>query len=491
MRYEKVLLIRPGYKHSHYEYAGLPAGLGYISEALDRAEIEQEIVDMFLGDSYLQLKKRIRLFKPDLIGITMMSFRYKDHYRLLDKLKSEFKNIHIVAGGPHISTLREKVLDDCVADYGITLEGENTIVELCKGDKDLKDIKGLLYREDGKVLYTGDREFIKDLDGRGFSRYRFFQKNRYPQYVSIVTSRGCPNNCIFCPVRLTIGQRLRVRSSRSVVDEIEYWYKRGIRVFNIVDDNFTFYKQRIMDICDDVKKRSLKGLTLSCRNGIRADSIDREMLQAMKEVGFNYLAFGVESGSEKILKVLEKGESIKDIENAIREACELGYMVTLFFLIGSPYETEQDIRESLDFAKKYPVFDVRFYNLIPFPGTKLYEWVEKNNYFDKTPRDYLNNMPHWINSPVFRTPELPIPLRKKIYPFLNKEIKKHTLKTKLSFSKQTEGLFSNLGLPPVASKVLARLYYTSMFQNLFVETGITSRLRLKKFIKPKVKAFKI
>lgn len=478
MKYNRVLLIKPAYRHSHYEYAGLPAGLGYISEALDKAGIEQEIVDMSVGLGDRHLKGRVRSFEPDLIGITMMSFRYKDHYALLGRLKAEFKGIDIVAGGPHASTFRAKVLEDCAAiDYALTLEGEGAVLELCEGKKELKDIKGLLYRQGDNILYTQDREFQQDLDSVGFPRYRFFQQDKYPKFVSLVTSRGCPHSCIFCPVQLTIGRRLRVRSPESIVDEIEYWYNRGMRIFNIVDDNFTFYKERVLEICDGIKRKGFKGLTLSCRNGVRADTVDREMLEAMKAVGFNYLAFGVESGSEKILKVLKKGETLEDMEAAIKDACDLGFMVTLFFIIGLPGETEDDVYKSFALAKKYPVFDVRFYNLIPFPGTELYSWVQKNGYFNKDNQDYLNSSSHWINKPVFGTPELPITGRKRLYSELNRKIKKHTFKTKLLFSKEIEKLFNNIGLPPLLSKVLARIYYTPFFQAAVVESGLAGWLK--------------
>ncbi len=477
--YKRVLLIRPDYKQSHYEYAGLPAGLGYISEALIKGGVEHKILDMSLDHSNKDLLACISSFKPDLIGISMMSFRYKDHYALADSIKNNFKGIGIVAGGPHISTFRERALEECVSiDYGIALEGEDAILELCAGIKRPEEIKGLLYREGGKVLYSGDRPFRSDLDNIGFPKYEYFEKDKYPRFMPLLTSRGCPHSCIFCPVKVTIGRKLRARSPVSVVDEIEYWYKKdGMRIFNIVDDNFSFSKQRVLDICAEIKKRKLSGLILSCRNGIRADTIDRPTLVAMKEAGFNYLAFGVESGSEKMLKVIKKGEKLADVERAISDACDLGYMVTLFFIVGLPHETEEDAYESLRLAVKYPVFDIRFYNPIPFPGTELYEWIKENRCFLEKEESYLNNSSHWVNSPVFETPEMPVGLRKKLYGEFNKKAKKHTLRTKLKFSAEMENIFSGIGLPAFISKVLSRLYYTGIFQKTMIESGIASRLK--------------
>jgi len=477
-RLEKILLLMPGYRKSHYEYAGLPAGLGYVSESLSRAGfISQKIVDMRLGYDYRQLVKIIKQFRPDIVGASLMSFRHKDHYRLLEDIKKVFPDIKIAAGGPHISTYREKALAECPAiDFGITLEGDDSFIELCQG-REPSAIKGILYRDEGTIKYTGDRPFITDLDAKGFARYEFFEMKKYPKFIPFVTSRGCPHSCIFCPVQLTIGRRLRVRSAASIVGELDYWYKKGYKVFNVVDDNFTFYKNRIIDICNSIKSGGYADISLSCRNGVRADTVDREMLVAMKDVGFNYLAFGVESASDRILESIKKGEKLADIENAVRIACELGFMVTLFFIMGFPYETEDDIKKSVDFAMKYPVFDVRFYNPIPFPGTELYDWVEKNNRFDKSVGDYLNSFSHWINRPVFSTPELSIERRKELYKEINKKIEAHTYKTKLLFSKKMEKIFTDMGIPGFLSKMLARVYYMPVFQHLVIDTGLASGLK--------------
>ena len=180
MKFKRVLLVRPNYRESHYEYAGLPTGLGYVSEALFGNSIEHKIVDMCLEHSESILFAIIESFKPDLIGMSMMSFKYKDHYALADNIKKRFKGCAIVAGGPHISIFRETALAECNAiDYGVTLEGEDTLIELCRGEVEHKKIKGLLYRDGSKVLYTGDREFCTDLDRINFPRYKNFETEKY------------------------------------------------------------------------------------------------------------------------------------------------------------------------------------------------------------------------------------------------------------------------------------------------------------------------
>ena len=483
MKINNVLLIKPYYYSSHYDNRFLPTGLAYVSEALNKAAIRNKIFDMGLGYSLGDLKKEIEEFKPQLLGISVMSFGYKNTYRMIESVKESYPSISIVVGGPHLSTLRENVLEECQAiNFGITLEGEETIVELCRGDKPLSEIKGLIFRNNsGNIIYNGDRDFITDLDQNGFPRYSKVELNKYPRFINIVTSRGCPYQCMYCPVHRAIGERFRVRSPGSVANEFEYWYKRGYREFEIADDNFTLQRDRVSEICAELRKRGLSGLRISCGNGIRADRIDRDLLIQMKEVGFYYIAFGVEAGNNRILKGLKKGESIEAIERAIGDACALGYKVTLFFLLGSPGETKADVEDSVRLALRYPVYDARFYNLIPFPGTELYDWVVANGYFvsEQEGYEYLNDASHWVNDPIFQTPELPTEERKRLYQWANAEVQRHTAKVKKKFYQEdVDAKFRQLGLPAFLINQLAKLYVSREFQCLFVKTKLINKLRV-------------
>ena len=368
----RILLINANYPRSHYDYLNLPVGLGYISETLSRNRIEHKIFDLGLGGGYRSLREKILYFKPDLIGYSMMSFRYRNNYEIISKIKSEFSSLTIVAGGPHISTFKKNALMDCQAiDIGVMMEGEETLVDICR-NKPLNEIAGIIYRgKNGDITETQPRDLIEDLDRVPFPKYGRFGIDNYPKIIPIVTSRGCAYQCIFCPIASVMGGKLRARSAVSVVDEIEYWHRDGFRDFSISDDVFNFVPQRVYDICDQLERRKLLGLRICCSNGIRADKTDRMLLRRMKEVGFYYLAFGVESGSNNVLKTLKKGESIERIEEAIKESCELGFWVELFFLIGSPGETRQDIQQSIKFYLKYPICEAHFYNLITIKHSKI------------------------------------------------------------------------------------------------------------------------
>ena len=477
----RVMLLKPICKGSHYGDRWLPTGLAYISHALNRAGIDQTVLDMGLGYDLEALKEIIHKRRPDLLGVSMVSLGYRYIYRMLEDLKYTFPELAIVVGGPHVSTLREDVLRQCPAiDFGVVLEGEETIIELCKGQKPYFEIKGLLYREEGGVIYTGDRPFIQDLDGVGFPTYSQFEMEKYGHDFcpAIVTSRGCPYNCTYCTVKTIIGRQFRMRSAKSVVDELEFLYAKGYRHIGIADDNFTLVRERIVEICNEIESRHFDGLKLSLGTGVRADKVDCMLLARMREVGFFYLAFGVEAGNNRILKRIRKGEQIEVIERAIADACDLGYIVTLFFLLGSPEETESDVHDSLNLALRYPVYDIRFYHIIPYPGTELFAWLRDNNYLLASPENYLNDTDRWFNQPVFETPELSRESRIQLYRQVNRKAYLHTLPVKRRLHLENVSVkFQQFGIPRWLSRKLSMLYFSHMVQ-LCLLTGMGCRLKV-------------
>ncbi len=416
MRHERILLVNPPYPGRRVKSV-FCAGLGYIAEILDHSGFDYDVLDMSLGYTYQDLKRKINKFSPHSIGVSVMTYMYKNTYDLVKSIKEDYPDLDIIAGGPHISLFREKVLLDCPSiDYGVVMEGERTIVNLCRGDS-TDTIKGLIFRRGGSVVYNGDPLFIKALDTIPFPRYKKFELSRSIDKdinaLPVVSSRGCPFDCIYCPVKCSIGKSFRTRSPGNIIEELTYWYERGFKRFSFADDNFTLIKDRVYTLCDLIQKSNLKDLKLSCDNGIRADKVNRDLLKIMKEAGFYRIAFGVEAGNNKVLKSLKKKESIETIKSRIQESCDLGYDVDLFFLAGSPHETWQDLQDSFKIVSDYPIGTAYFYNIIPFPHTELFDWVEKNGRFLKSPEEYLNEYPILDVDPLFETPDMPYKERKK------------------------------------------------------------------------------
>ena len=160
MRYQKILLVSVAYKNSVYKPGDVPElGLGYIAQYLVQNGFEYDVLDMNLGYTFEDLANKINTFKPDLIGVATKTYRYKDAFAFINSIKERFPNIKIVVGGSHVSIFNEKTLHDCKSiDFGVVKEGEETFLELCQGKK-LSEIKGLVYREGDKILFTGDRQF--------------------------------------------------------------------------------------------------------------------------------------------------------------------------------------------------------------------------------------------------------------------------------------------------------------------------------------------
>ncbi len=472
MRYEKVLLVNPPYSGSRVKVV-FSAGLGYVAESLKYSGIEYEVIDMSLGYAYKDLKRKIANFQPQLIGISVMTYRYKDTYRLIANLKKDYPEIRTVVGGPHLSLFREKVLSDCPeVDYGVVLEGEETIVELCRGNSP-DTVKGLIFRKQDNVVYNGDRPFIKNLDEIPFPRYEKFELakslNREINALPIVSSRGCPYECVYCPVKNSIGRIFRVRSPENIMQELSHWYDQGFRRFSFADDNFTLIKERVYKLCNLIKNSKLKDIQLSCDNGIRADRVDRDLLRLMSEVGFHRVAIGVEAGNDKVLGNLKKKENIATIRRMIEEACKLNYEVNLFFLVGSPGETRQDLDDSFRIALEYPIGTAYFYNIIPFPHTELFDWIEKNGRFLKKPEEYLHQYPILDNIPVFETPQMSGKERKKALRNAFRIMRK-------TMRKKWSRRLVKLG---IVGKILAFVYTTKFVQDVVLRNKFLNRLVYK------------
>jgi anaerobic magnesium-protoporphyrin IX monomethyl ester cyclase len=461
MSFKRVLLVNPPY---NAEWRGMtpPIGLGYLTESLRNNGIEYDVLDMNMGYGLKHLLRKMDSFQPDLVGMSLVTRNYLDFYNLLEQAKRHHNQIKIVVGGPHVTILKEQVLQDCPAiDYGITREGEKALVELCKEEFPEGEIKGLLYRDNGSIAYAGDREFATDLDKVPWPRYEKFEMHKYFRAINIISSRGCPYNCIFC-CRHVLSPKYRARSAANVGDELEYWYKKGYRQFNFEDDNFNIIKERVYEICDEIEKRGLKGLLLRCSNGTRADRLDRQMLARMREVGFKYIAFGVDAGNDRMLKIVKKGETMEVIENAIRDACELGYDIKLFFVYGNPTETWADVEDMAKISRKYPIQEVHFNSIIPYPGTELYDWIKENKYFLRQPEEFLNNATFWDEEPIYETPELPAAERRKIPGYVSK-VRREVHRDAVRRIFHRSRLIGNIMGFILANSLLERLYYQSNF----------------------------
>jgi len=240
-----------------------------------------------------------------------------------------------------------------------------------------------------------------------------------------------------------MGARIRLRSVQSVVDEMEFWYKKNYKTFLIMDDNFTFDKQRIFDICDELESRQLTDIRISLANGVRADKVDEPMLRRLKQLGAWEIQIAVESASDRVLGLLRKGETLDTIRKAIDIACRLDYDVGTNFLVGSPGETWEEVQNSFKFVKEYPLQLAFFFNIIPYPGTRLYDNLQANNLLREEPKEYLGTLREGVLRPVFETPELSIEKRVKLL----RQAKRVSENVRRQYIKRRLSRFGPLALP--------------------------------------------
>ncbi|MBP7654304.1 radical SAM protein [Candidatus Dependentiae bacterium] len=410
----RILLVAPSYPSSRWNIPILPVGLGYLAEQLELNGISYDVYDIVINGED-KLIEKIEDCKPEYIGISLMSLDITHNYSVINKIKNKFSYIKIIAGGPHISFAKEAALFECPSiDIGITNEGEETLLELLN-ENNFNTGKGLIYKNsEGKIIYNGQRTLINDLDNIDFPKYKKFDMEKYGRIIQIASSRGCPFSCTFCGAFLSMGRKWRKRNVENIIKEICYWYNKGYKEFNFIDSNFFFSKQRIIDLCDALKKEKLD-IKMSS-DGMRANDADYDMLSKIKKYGLNRIAIGIESANEDILEKIKKGESLKDIDKCMKMLKKLDISVIGFFIIGLPGEKFLHVIKSFLFVLKYPNFsEVFFFNINPLFGTELYVWAKDNKYLKADENQIYENIGGMGDKILIETPELSIKKRLLLY----------------------------------------------------------------------------
>lgn len=390
-----------------------PVGIAYLSAFLEKNGHDTAVLDLRVEAPSYDYISEIKDFDPDLVGVSFMSSGYKMSYRIIDEIK-EKTGVNVVVGGAHPSTIRNRVLEECTADYAVYREGEHAMLSLVSG-RDLSDIKGLIWRKGKDIVTNPPADPILDLDSLPFPDYEKFKLDKYGvKRIPLNTARGCPHLCTYCAVDLVIGRRFRARTPVNVVDEIEYWYKKGYRNFGFNDSTFTEIPKRSVGIAEEIIKRGIK-IEWDLRTGIRVDRVNPEVLRKLKDAGCTFIAFGIESIDADVIALMKKGIKYEQVEKAVNAAKEAGIGVGGFFMIGTPGDTYRAFRRSYDFADRDVFDEVRFYNTEPYPGTELFDWIRQNGRFLYEPSEYLNSRSRWEEQPIFETDDFPEEERRKAF----------------------------------------------------------------------------
>jgi len=357
-------------------------GLAQIAAVLEEKGYQVTVVDA----NALGLKPQdvvSYVVDADIVGLTAMTPTISIAIGIAREIKDIKPELPVILGGAHATLLPERTLATAPEiDIIIRGEGEETVIELVQAlesKQPLSEIQGISYRKDGEAVSNPARSGNIDLDSLPFLAYHLLPWRRYKPhpphgralpFAVIITSRGCPYQCTYCSKPI-FGNKFRAQSSERVVEELTYYQdKLGIKEFAFYDDVFTLNKQRVHAMADEMMK---KGLSMHWTCETRVNLVDRELLRHMKQAGCYAIAYGIESASQEILNALCKDITLEQVEEAVRMTREAGLQTVGYFMIGSPGESPETIKQTIQFAKKLKLDFAQFAVTTPFPGTKLYD----------------------------------------------------------------------------------------------------------------------
>ena len=404
----KTLLINPP---QNGKYPQPPLGLASIAAILERESYQVKILDAnALQLSESEIAREID--GVDIIGITAMTPFINSAIKVVKKIKREKPDSTIIVGGAHVTVLPEETLSDVPEiDVIVRGEAEATVIELykaLKGGDSLQNVRGITYRDKGKVKSTPTRPPIVDMDSLPFPAYHLLPLQKYRLHpphgrrlpvMAVLTSRGCPYNCIFCSKPI-FGRRFRSQSPQRIVSEIEYLVEKfKVKEISFYDDIFTLDKKQIAKLAKEFNKHKLS-IHWKCET--RVDLVTEELLKTMKEAGCYMIAYGIESGNQNILNNLRKKITIEQVKKAVRMTHDAGIQSIGYFMLGSPGETPATIRQTIDFAKHLPLDFAQFSITTPYPGTDLYNLYLKQGVSDKNWDNFTYANLRAVSAPAFK-----------------------------------------------------------------------------------------
>jgi len=376
-----------------------PLGLLYIATCILEAGHEVELVDGAFW-THKEILDKVRNFKPGFVGLSANAAMWTKAMKTAADIKAIDPSIHVTAAGPYPSAVEEKCLKQCRELDSIVIgEGEETVPEMIgrlEEDKSLEGVAGTAYRTaDGDIAVNEPRPLIEDLDSIPIPRRELlgdFDKYESPPgsykrkpIAIVMTSRGCKARCIYC-FQMKGERRIRFRSVENVVKEVEELVGRyGFREIRFLDETFTADRERTMAMLKRFQHIKPK---FSFYVSSRVNTVDYEMLKEMKKAGCWAILFGAESGVQKNLNTLRKGVTLEQTRAAVAAAKKAGLKVYTPFIIGIPGETYEEALQTVEFAIELDPHYANFHTMAPFPGTELYDNIEKYGTMSSNTDDY-------------------------------------------------------------------------------------------------------
>ncbi len=364
-------------------------GLAYIASSLMQEGHLVSVLDIegyrYTEDQVLDIIKRSDC---DVIGIGTLITAYRYVKWLVKAIRSVKPDVSIWVGNSISSSIPEIILRDMDVDVVVIDEGEVTVKELAETitiGRDLHSVKGIVYKENGRIMCNENRELIKDLDTISYPAWGLFPQEIYMNKRTgdlptptayIVTTRGCPYQCTYCyhPFQ---NRKIRMHSAKRIVEEIKHLRERyGIKSFSFADDLFVVNKKRVFELCDLLHTEQIN---MQWMASARVNLVDEPLLLAMKKTGCIALGFGIESGSQKILDNIKKKATVEQARVAIQLCKKIGINPVCSYMIGNMGETRDTVFESVSFIKENTLEQGAFFFITtPYPGTEVYEQAKES-----------------------------------------------------------------------------------------------------------------
>jgi len=357
-----------------------------------------------------EIREKIENINPSVVGITATSQTFAASCRIARIAKSINEDILVIVGGPHPSIFRKEVLKGEMIDVAVIQEGEETIVDVLKyveGLQSISSIKGIAYQDEGVVFENPVRPLIDNIDSLPFpittAKQCLIDFEKYPlqAFKYVLASRGCPFGCVFCDSKNVWSRKVRTRSAKNVLEEIELIRDFGINYVHFVDDTFGVDKSFVRDLCGALMDFR-PALKWSCETHVTL--VDDETIRMMKAAGCRMIQLGVESGNNEILKFMRKGITIERAFEAAKIIKRHGLYLQTFFMVGFPDETEETLEETISAMKNIPTDQIIYSTFTPSIGvtsphdgeemTELSADFDATLYHHQSPANYFSrNIP--------------------------------------------------------------------------------------------------
>lgn len=418
----KALLINPSYRDS---YGSAKAAIVdpifptlsvlTIAAMAEKHGHQVELMDMSYSQyDYQVILDKIKSYKPDVVGVTGTTPLMNQIRDISVLTKSVSENIMVIAGGSHVSAMPNESLHESMLDLVVQGEGDYTFAEILDGRK-LSEIRGIKYRKDGQILSTGIRPFVENLDELPMPAWHLYNSENYKYRISRLLarrrplamtefSRGCVYKCDFCASKNTMALGYRKKSPERCAEEVKVMHKFGYREFALADDIFTSDNKWAKQVSEAIIRTGIDMLW-TCTNGIRVESADQELFNVMRKAGCYRVSFGFETGNAEVLKAFGKGgrATIEKGHEAVRLARKAGIDANGFFMLGLSPDSEETMKDTINFARTLPLDMMKFGIAIGFPGTSMFkEYREKGLVRSYNWDDYFI----YSTQPLFAHPRL-------------------------------------------------------------------------------------